>query len=422
VNRRIYCLALLTVVPLAVAGCSAEPEVVAVTATPTRTPRPTATPEPSPTPIPDPSLGNLMFASQQDLSDAAPPNPVFDAGPEAIYASFEFAHIPADSQLTLRLERDGRSVAERNEAWQHGEEGSVSLLLTDDRHVLAPGSFDLELELAGQSLRGRFVISVVSGEPGALLISEPFDDNLLGWSEEDDEDQVTEIADGVLRLTQLSEGYLAWSDILPRFSDLDVSVDVRQEEGPADGYHGIVFRLGDDGFYFFTLWVDGYYGLARADEKGIEPLVEARWSNAILRGGETNRLRVVAQGSDLALYINDQQVATLSDDTLTRGALGLVSGHYSSAGMMSVFDNLTATLPLGPVEAAPEPAAPVATAQLCSRTEGRANSRRAGSQRSIRRESYTARPASELSGAVLASLRELADSAGVGAPQHLAGA
>jgi hypothetical protein len=343
-------------------GCSTQPDVVYVTATPTQTPIPTSTPVPTNTPIPDPIIRTMQFATSEDPEDLRPSAPTFDAGPDAIYFSFDYAYVPPDSLLQIELQRDDLLLIDTEEAWNGESEGTAVLLLSDDPHILTPGYYDLDVTLAGQTLSGNFGISATDGEPGARLITDDFANRLCGWSEGSIGESDSEILDGRLMITQNTADYFAWSAIYDWFEDFDISVDVNQEEGPSDGYYGILFRMDRDGFYFFGVSVDGYMEVILFTEDDLETLVGPRWSGAIRRGQESNNLRVIAQGSEFAFYINGEQVATTTDDTCESGGIGLASGNYSTPGMVSAFDTVTMTLPPEDVQALLIPVAPAATA------------------------------------------------------------
>jgi len=313
---------------------------------------------------PEPSIKNLLFATSEDVANAQQSNLTFDAGPESVSVSFQYANVPPDLSMHMELRRDNLLILDRVEAWDRGISGTAVVLLADDPHLLAPGTYDVEITLARQTLQGRFLISATKGEPGARLIADSFGDNLLNWAEFSDEESAAEIRDGRLEVSMYLEGSYQWTDLQPDFEDFDLSVDARQAEGPDDGYYAVVFRANDDSNYLFSVSVDGFLdvGLSIGDE--FKELISPRWSGAIRRGGEVNRLRVVAQGSHFAFYINGELVATLTDDTLQRGGIGLASGNYSRAGMVSAFDNLVVTLPLEAVAVIPTPvvtAAPHAT-------------------------------------------------------------
>jgi len=279
-----------------------------------------------------------------------------------MFVSFDYADVPSDSRLQLRLERDGLVVVDTDEAWEQGRgtRGSANLLISDDPHVLVPGSYQLKVMLAGQTLGGRFAISATRGEPGAHLIADQFDDNLLNWEEFVGEEAAAEIQDGRLVIGNYVAGVYSWSALPPLLEDFDLSVDAWQTAGPTDGYYGVVFRSKEERHYLFLVSVEGYFEVGISTDDSYESLISYRQSSAIKLGAEVNHLRVAAQGDHFAFYVNGERVATLADDRLKRGAIGLVSGDNDRTGMASAFDNLLITLPLEAVEVLPTPTVPPA--------------------------------------------------------------
>jgi hypothetical protein len=61
----------------------------------------------------------------------------------------------------------------------------------------------------------------------------------------------------------------------------------------------------------------------------------------IKTGGATNRLKVVCQGPQIALYVNGHHLTTLSDDSFVEGKIGLSAAAIEYPEPVKVaFDNL----------------------------------------------------------------------------------
>lgn len=117
-----------------------------------------------------------------------------------------------------------------------------------------------------------------------------------------------------------------------------------EAEAKGDGYgeYGLVFRAGDDERYFFGVTTEGRYFLRKMidGEWASAPLNNVA-SSAIERGKATNRLGVLARGSELAFYINGTSVRTITDKSLTKGKVGIFAGSGSSVPVEVVFTRLT---------------------------------------------------------------------------------
>ena len=69
------------------------------------------------------------------------------------------------------------------------------------------------------------------------------------------------------------------------------------------------------------------------------------FSPVIRTGGQTNRIQAVCQGNELSLYVNDELLETVTDDTHSQGGVGLGAGSGSAGDARIQFDNFGATRP-----------------------------------------------------------------------------
>ena len=104
------------------------------------------------------------------------------------------------------------------------------------------------------------------------------------------------------------------------------------------GGYGVVFRGQNNSpatFYIFQISPhNGQYQLIkwsqREDQNGV--LIPWTDSDAIKKSLETNELKVLGQGSQITLYINGEQLATITDDSFTHGTVGpVVTGQGHAA-------------------------------------------------------------------------------------------
>jgi hypothetical protein len=97
---------------------------------------------------------------------------------------------------------------------------------------------------------------------------------------------------------------------------------------------GVIFRGNDAAskFYYFRVGRDGIYTLnVSKDDKNSAPILFDT-SSAIKTGaGQTNQLRVVAQGHNIYLYINQQFVGSTSDPSYNAGEIGVFAGDNQHA-------------------------------------------------------------------------------------------
>lgn len=105
--------------------------------------------------------------------------------------------------------------------------------------------------------------------------------------------------------------------------------------------YGVIFRLADDdsAFYILGLTTEGQYGLFRFDQDHYEILIPYTASAVVKTGTGSNRIKVVNQGDQIAVYVNDELLSSVSDTNLHSGRVGFfVEG--AQAGSEAAFDNL----------------------------------------------------------------------------------
>jgi hypothetical protein len=127
------------------------------------------------------------------------------------------------------------------------------------------------------------------------------------------------------------------------FADVVVEVEAYAELcAPGDEF-GLMFRVNDLGeHYRFVIGCDGTARASRALEAGSRALTWWIPSPAILPGSSVrNRLALLARGDTFRFFVNDVEVLSARDISLSSGRLGFFA-RAGSAGQVSVsFDELS---------------------------------------------------------------------------------
>ncbi len=102
----------------------------------------------------------------------------------------------------------------------------------------------------------------------------------------------------------------------------------------AGDYGGIVFRTDSTHtkFYYFRIGKDGSYEVvAWGSKTGTNVQVLKSGTSLAIKTGlnQANIVAVVASGSDLDLYVNQQHIAYISDSTFSQGQLGVCAANAS---------------------------------------------------------------------------------------------
>lgn len=304
---------------------------------------PTATTEPTITPTPKPSLSHLMFADNPDMTEAQPDGAKFDLGVQTVYAGLDFVNLPAKSKIRWVLTRDDYEVLGANE-YLTTTTGSATHMLIDQPKLALPGVYKLTATAGYWGVSASFTIDVTGMKPGTVVLTERFDNNDLNWDAYSDDGSSALIDRGQLQISSEEANSSASSYLGAVLKDFDVSVAVQRIEGARDGFYGILFRQLKGRGYAFEVTDNGYFNVATWTDEAYTPLIEWTRSSAI-KPGQINFLRVVARDDKFAFYINEQQVATLSDDRYQSGSIGFWAGNFKQAGMKVTFDDMIVTLP-----------------------------------------------------------------------------
>ncbi len=151
-----------------------------------------------------------------------------------------------------------------------------------------------------------------------------------------------DIENHVYRASTLSAGY-AWGLNAVEHSDIVLETDVTPLTIYSDTAAGIMCRADEsdngDGYYFMVNG-NGYYSIRIGKGSGIDALIDWTPSKAIHTGIDRNIIRAVCLQNQLAMYVNDELVGSVIDDTYSQGFTGLaVAGGDNGTDM--AFDSVT---------------------------------------------------------------------------------
>ncbi len=173
-----------------------------------------------------------------------------------------------------------------------------------------------------------------------LVLADDFDDPASGFGESTTDDYRSFYDNGRYTIEILREDWVAWSSV-GSVSDFVAELDVISH-GEVGGA-GLIFRYQDPGrqFYLFAIDVDGRYWLRMLTSDGWQVIRDWQESPYIRTGAATNHLKVVCQGAEISLYVNDQYLETVQDTTFAEGAVGMLAGtSVGESYARFSFDNL----------------------------------------------------------------------------------
>jgi serine/threonine protein kinase len=118
------------------------------------------------------------------------------------------------------------------------------------------------------------------------------------------------------------------------FANFTYQVRMTITSGSAADGGGLVFRVSNGSAYRLHVGMNGSFDLVDQDKR-----LASGSSPAIKQGlGQTNVLTVVARGSSITLYVNEQQIAQVNDSLSSSGAIGMMAVDFSNPTDVSFND------------------------------------------------------------------------------------
>jgi len=174
-----------------------------------------------------------------------------------------------------------------------------------------------------------------------LIYSDDFNDSETGWGEVFEPDTVRQYGGSRYHIIAKENDIFTWSKLGRDFTDFVLEVDATQDQGPSNNGYGVLFHSEDDEhFYRFGISGDGFYFLDKSVGSEWVPVIDWTESPYINRGQASNRLKVTCAGSQITLHVNDQRLATATDDSYNHGDIGLFAISFAEPNVHITFDNL----------------------------------------------------------------------------------
>ena len=146
-----------------------------------------------------------------------------------------------------------------------------------------------------------------------------------------------------------------WVYYTDSYDDIVLETDGHAVSGPPFIEYGVVFRVAEDGksFYGYTITRDGRFTLFKYKDPDFSDLITYTNDPSVKKEFALNHFKVVAQGNQIAIYLNDQWLNTISDSSFSSGSVGFFINN-SAANAKAAFSHLVVsqingklTLPAG---------------------------------------------------------------------------
>jgi hypothetical protein len=183
------------------------------------------------------------------------------------------------------------------------------------------------------------------------LLKDDFSNTSSGWGTGTDSDSSVEYANGGLQMLVFTPNYLTWST--PNATDYEnvhiETIVTHNDTNPTTAFGVICNELGTTAsYYYFVITPGGEYAIAKAEVGQTDLFLtnNDQWgsSDLIPQNAATYRVGADCSNGTLTLYVEGQQIASVSDASYTTGRVGLITWSGDEAPSADVvFDDFVVT-------------------------------------------------------------------------------
>lgn len=173
-----------------------------------------------------------------------------------------------------------------------------------------------------------------------------FDSKYDWWTYDDDPDHKAEIKNGKLLFTMIKPlGWSVWVFAAPEVTDYYLEITAKTpSDCPGKERYGLIFQTPKSSYtegYLLQVACSGEFRLGMYDGSSWDSLIKWTSDPAINAGPDkTNKLGVMKQGKQIAVYINGQLVGKATDDSYTgEGKFGVLVHSDNTNNFTITFDN-----------------------------------------------------------------------------------
>jgi eukaryotic-like serine/threonine-protein kinase len=177
-------------------------------------------------------------------------------------------------------------------------------------------------------------------DSGTLALNDPLSDNSKGYAWEEGQPYsgtTCAFTGGAYDVSITQQGIAPCTATSTDFSNFAFQVQMTLIKGAAGG---IIFRINGPKYYYCYIHQDGSYGCSLYVDATSTPKVLVSGSSSAIKTGlkQSNLIAVVANSNNIKLYANGQLITSISDNSYSHGAIGLVAEDDSSPAE-AVFSN-----------------------------------------------------------------------------------
>ena len=208
--------------------------------------------------------------------------------------------------------------------------------------VLKVSGFVLVLALASLACAAPSLDSVLNPLP-----KDDFSSSSSGWGTGTDSSSSVEYANSGLQIIVYQPFYVSWSTPdTTVYENIHIEANVTNTSTDPQAMFGIICNEQGttNSFYYVGVSSDGYYAFIKSSIVGDDVYLKEGNSAAISAASTSMRIGLDCANGSLSLYVNGQQIDSVSDSSYTSGVIGLfaASGEQNS-GTNITFDDFAVT-------------------------------------------------------------------------------
>ena len=192
--------------------------------------------------------------------------------------------------------------------------------------------------------------TTIPGIVADILLEDDFSE-VDNWGTGTDSDSGVEYEDNALNFVVFTKNYFVWStpnDVDYRNIHMEVTIIINDTD--LNTAFGIMCnqQVAENSFYYFAITPNREYAIAKAevDETDLFLTNNDQWasSDLIAQNADSYRLGADCANGELTLYVDGQQIASVSDSSYTTGGIGLFTWSAEEATATDVsFDDFIMT-------------------------------------------------------------------------------
>jgi hypothetical protein len=188
--------------------------------------------------------------------------------------------------------------------------------------------------------------------PGSVLLSDDF--SSPGWGTDNNTDNLVEYANNALHMIVYAQNSYVWSPPNDQeYQNIHMEVTVINHGTDSTTAFGLLCnqQAAEESFYYFAITPAGQYAIAKATQGQSDVFLtnDDQWAASDLIAKDASSYRVGADcgNGTLTLYVDGQQIDSISDASYVRGGVAVFtwSGEEAATTDVSFDDFLMTQLP-----------------------------------------------------------------------------